>query len=427
MNNRAVRTFRTIAIPLALALAILFAIPTVGTAAKKKPTKEEKQRIAIERLMAEISELRNQTPPNLFGAAEKFLVLFELFPHSEQGKMAAWEAYGLYRQIEDMTNATATLSRIMGVYKFNDAMANPLDPTMPVALRATARVELARTYAARGDTRTATQIARSVPNQYPGATVGRFAGEQTFYGRVDLICGLDAAKFANLSGEHNQAMILLLDLLRQYPTERIGTDRGLRNIDVAAIELGREAIVRMPASLVKRLALLQELDDASRSPLAGAKIELFRAEQSLEAYKSQIDPRRIEDAIERYKNIILKYPEVLDPRPDGDYLPAVEAVGLIRKVLIVQVREPKRAIAEMYALEKSNSANPTIAAHARYYAALVAYQNMHNYQQAEYDLELLLERYPNVPTYPAPKDSTNGPTLAETVKKLLPEIRAKKP
>jgi tetratricopeptide (TPR) repeat protein len=297
-------------------------------------------------------------------------------------------------------------------------------------MRATARLELAKLHAERGDLLSAAAIARSVPNQFPGVIVGRFSGEESYYGSVETICMLESARFSILSGQYNRAMLLLLDLIRGHPGEQIGALAMKLDLEYMAVRMANEAITKMPASESKRIALYEELQDACRGKLAKAKLLFFRAEQWMKTYRKLGNLQRIDDALAEYRKVLSQFPDVIEPTVDNEMLLSVAAIRQIRKLFIVEAKDPKRALYELSRIEqeyekKETPEAKTIAAYARYYNAMVSYQNMKNYRQAIYDLEILLEKYPGVMEYPSPRGEKTKFPLERHIRKVIEEIREK--
>lgn len=394
----------------------------------KKLTQEDKHRLVITSILEQIKEMRNATPPDYKGMVVQYMALFEIFPKQESGKMAIWEAFEISREQNDYTQATAGLATIMGVYGYNETMANPLDENLPVHIRATARIELARLYATQGDLLTALSISRSVPNQYKGVIVGRFSGDQTYYGKVEVIAGLDSAHYAFVTGNFNQAMLLLLELIRAQHGQEVGRIYGKRNAEVEAIEIADKVIQKMPASESKRIAMYQELADTATDRLTLGLLPFFRANQYIRTFKEQGNLQRIQDAQNEYHRVLNDFSDVINPTIQGEMPLCVLAVDRIRLLLVETAKRPKEAVAELYRLEdsyKDSKNSKMISAYCRYHAAMIAYKNLQNYQQAIYDLEVLLEQYPGVLDYPSPQKEKIKPTLAQRVKKVLPKIHEK--
>lgn len=416
-------------------LSLLF-IPTIsvaqnaftGKSEKEKPkklSKEEYERKVIENILAQIETLFAKVPPDYKGMADLYMILFQEFSRTTQGKMSAWEAYELYRKAKKWDLATASLMSIMSVYGYQETMDNPLDMNQPVTLRATARVEMGRLYAEKGDFLTAIEIARSVPNQYPGVIVGMFSGEKTYYGRVEVICALDSANYAERTNKHNQAILLLLDLLRGYPEEKIGKLHGSENVQSAIVKLTRKIVTAMPAANVKKIMTYQELEDLCNDRLALARILLYKAEVFKDSYKKPYsNQQKIEDALILYGNLLKRYPEVIDHAPKGMMPLSVVAIRHIRELFAEKKKDNDRALYELSTIanhyrKKGDPPSRTIAAYALYYSGMIHYKLMKNPQQAAYDFEILLKTYPEVWEYPSPKTAEKKPKLADYVKKVL--------
>lgn len=404
--------------------------PVPGNYKEQKPkklTKEEYERQMIEKILVQIEQLHARVPPDYKGMADLYMILFREFPQTIQGKMSAWEAFELYRKAKKWNDATAALASILSVYGYRETLDNPLDETKPVFLRATARVELARLYAQKGDLLTAIEIARSIPNQYPGVIVGMFSGDKTYYGRVEVICGLDSVKYSLLTRKHNQATLLLLDLLRDYPKEKIGRIHGEESVQPAIAKMSRDIVVSMPAAESKKIVTYQELEKLCDDRLALARLLIYKAQVYEESYKTLFSTQRIEDALNQYQALIKKYPEVIDHSPTGQMPMAVAALRHIRILFTEKKHDNTRALYELstIAIKASKLDDPAsraIGAYARFYSGMTHYQNMKNPQQAAYDFELLLKRYPEVWEYPSPNTTETKPKLADFVKKVLKRV-----
>lgn len=401
-----------------------------SAAKKKKPSKEELERQYIQAIISRINKLNSKTPPDYSGMAKNYMHLFERYPDYLQGKMAVWEAYEIYLKTREYISATATLTRIMSVYGYSETMENPVASDMPIAMKATARFELARLYAVQGDVLTAKSIARSVPNQFPGANVGRFSGEDTYYGAVEVICALEAARFAVQSKNYNQAIILLFDLIRNHKGQKIGRiDRQL-DLEAEAVIIADKAIVAMQASEGKKVSIYDDFANAVTSDLADSRILFYKSRLFIKTYITLASVQRIEDAFVVLKAIVDKYPNVTEIYPQGDMPVAVAAIRELRVLFIVHAKDPVRALGVFADIEAEQSKIDTpqakiIGAYARYYSALVNFQNMHNYQQTIYELEILLEKYPGILEYPSPRDKTVKPLLADHVRTVLKKAHDK--
>jgi tetratricopeptide (TPR) repeat protein len=226
----------------------------------------------------------------------------------------------------------------------------------PIVLRASARVELARLYALQGDFLTGVSISRSVPNQFPGVWVGRFSGEKTYFGKVEVICALDAARFAQKSGNYHQAMLLIFDLLRDHKSEKVGSLHGMTDLQYLAVLSGRNAIVKLSTAEYQRISKFQDLSNACTSPLAKAKLQFFIADQFIETFSTLGNVHRISDALSQYKKIIRQFPKVVEPSSIGDILLSVEAVRKVRVLMIDHAKDSRRGIYELTEIERRSAA-----------------------------------------------------------------------
>ena len=393
---------------------------------RKPVTKAEKEKAFLQSILDRIERLREQQPPDLKKMAQLYLLLFERYPDTELGKVSAWEAYDLFVKAGLLTDAEASLGRIMSIFQVGDTMKNPHDPSRNVSIRATARLELARLYDKKGDSRTALDIARRVPDQFPGQLVGRFSGTNTYYGKVEAVCVLDAARFAIRGGSPNQAIWMLTDLLRALPREKVGTVWGERFVDVQAGRIGRDAVLAMAASDSKRLAIYQELQEASLSDRARAKILMYRGELYEKGYERTGQVGHMEQAHQAYREVIERYPQVVEPVNAQTTLLSIEALRAIRSLFADKAKDPKRAVAVLSGLaQQYETKQPVVAAYALYYVALVNYRNVNNYRQALADLERLLAKFPDVPAYPISDGEGEKPKLADQVQKAMTKIREK--
>lgn len=387
----------------------------------------EKNHRLIKIFLDRIRGLSRQHPPDYKAMAEIYIVIFNSFHDYEQGKLAAWEAYELYSKIKDYDNATAVLTLILSMYSYKETMENPLDESMPISLRATARVELGRTYAQMGDVYTALGIARTVPIQYPGVYVGRFSGEKTYYGKVEHICALDSVEFSIETRNYNQSMILLIELIKNNHGTQIGTLFGKIDLEARAVELGRRAITTMPASEGKRISLFDEMAEVSKSSLALSRIHFYKADMFIDSYEKTGIQNRIDEALTQYKEL-LKFTETDENTPHGQMPVPIAAVIKIRKLFTHHLKDNDRALYELGAIESSFGGYDTpfsqsIAAYAEYYRGMVCYQEMQNHKQAIYFLETLMRKYPDVLQYPLLKTADPKPKLVDHVRKMIKVIR----
>ena len=393
---------------------------------KKFLTQEEKQRMVIEELQKRVDFYRNQTPPDYGNMALQYVTLMEFYPFTVHGKMAAWEAYDLFRKAKDYNGAMAQLSRIMDVYGYNQTIANPYDPEQPVLMRATARIEMGRFYAERGDFFTAAEIAQSVPNQYPGVVVGRFSGEATYYGKVEIVSAMDIARFNIKTADFNAAVLAMIELVRKYKDATIGDMHGKRSMESAAIEIVREAVRKMPASENKRMSVYQEVYDELKDRAAMAKVMFYQAQIYIDTFKETGNEKRIEEALSLYQTALERYPDAVEVYSKGSMLMAVEALRGIRSMYVDKLKNPKRGVMMLYEIERKYAkTHRPVAAYARYYAALTLGQNVTNYEQAIYDLEILKRDYPEVIVYPTKADQDPVP-LSVHADKVIKEFRKKK-
>ncbi len=396
----------------------------------RKLTKIEIDHLIIKGHLEKIRKLREATPVDHKAIAETYILIFNKFHAYEQGKMAAWEAYEIYVSIKDYTNATALLTMIMSVYGYEGTMENPLDKSMPVSLRATARIELAKLYAKRGDLLTALSISRSVAIQHSGVYVGRFSGEKTYYGKVEIISTLQSIRFSLKSKNYNQGFLTLLDLIRNNKGEVIGNLYGKVDLEAVAVELGRDIIVRMPASQGKSLSLFRELAGGVKSRLALSRVHFYRAGFFIDAYKKTRVAQRLEESLLEYKILIARFPDVVEQTEYGHMPAGIAAIIEIRDLFVTHGKDNNRALYELSTIEKEHIAKEdpfakTIAAYASYYKSMVFYQQMGNYKQAIYFLEVLASKYPDVLMYPVSKTKKPSPKLVEHVQKMIKVIQSR--
>ena len=406
-------------------------LPSIGAAqnsALKAPrTPADIEKAFLVEIQKKIEALRAQTPPDYAAMANLYWSLFERYPNSMQGKMSAWEAYDLYRQGKDHTRVSAVLTKIMAVYSPNAEMANPQDSDKPIHIRASARVALSRLYAEQNNPLTALQIAQSVPSQFPDTTVGLFSHSGSYYGAVEVVCALDATRFSMQAGNYNPATFAVLELIREFQGKQIYTDHGPVDVEIEAIKIGNDAIGKLTDSALKKLDYFRELEQAATSPLAKTKTLFYRAEIQQDRYKAAQDYMRLEEAFVIYQEVLKRFPDVLESGSTGQMLLSVAAIRDIRKLFTKKINDPKRAIYELTQIAQEYKAkdtpnHDTIAAYAMYYAAMVNYRNLKNSAQALYNLDDLIENYPEVLVYPIPAGDTK-PKLVDHIQTLLPQIR----
>ncbi|MCB9479566.1 MAG: tetratricopeptide repeat protein [Deltaproteobacteria bacterium] len=388
-------------------------------------TEAEKVAAQIESVQTRIREAYKQNPPPYEDIAAMYDEIFAIAPHQQAGKAAVWESYVLYRRAGDSSAALSTLSKIYAFYPYDTTMDNPVDPEHPINMRATADIERAGLYSeSLGSPMTAVEQMQSISVRYPGTYVGLTDEERSYAGPVDVIVMLKFVDALYNSGQYNQAVLKLRELLGKYAGQKVGDAGGLREIDWLAARHMDKIIDKIPATTTKKLVELEELAKLTTSDLALAEILFTRAKIYEERFVELKGSGDLAQAEEAYRGIITQYAELRYETYEGEQAVGPRAVAAMMRLYTEKAKRPERALNLALELEKiGQKADPTGAtsAYARLHRGALYLNELNNPQQAITTFRGFGEDFPAVVVYPHREKSPE--LLFEVAKRLENQAR----
>ena len=354
--------------------------------------------------LARIDKLLAQQPLNLDALQYEYLVLFENFPRRDEGKKGIFALYQLLRQNKRIEQAYAVLMKILAAYQDNDTISNPASPRKPIAIAATANVELANLYAAgMNNPYQALDTLRRALSRYPAAYVSADAADRRYFGSIGVIARLQMADYYVATDAYNQATAALLALVSDFPGERVTLGDVESPASAAAVWKLQTVLQTMPASLSKKRRVLDTFSETAVERETRVWLMFAKAQLLTEEGRQVNSTGPLEDAIGALEEVLDHHPLVMLTGADGEEPAGVRALRLIVDICVNIFHNTDRATAELTRYYRDLGRRPAlreIAAYAVLYLADVEYNQRHNAGAAyRYYMEVV-DKFSDVPVYP---------------------------
>jgi len=227
-------------------------------------------RLFLEQARQRIDDLRSKDPGNHEAVAGEYLRIHSAFPDTEEGKLAAMEAYLLFGRAQKPYKALSVLARIIKIYDHHQTLTNIMDPSKRLGLVVSARLERARIFAEMGDMHGALLEIKAIPPEERTGYAGIVNGANTCYGEAEVLIKLARVDRLIDLRESNQAVILLGELLKDYGDREIYYEKRTGHVDT---------------DVLSRHARLHEIFDADREKVLS---DLARLEPGLHSDEAKI-------------------------------------------------------------------------------------------------------------------------------------------
>jgi len=324
--------------------AFIFAHVVFGAEESKDEVQE-----AVRRMQQRIEQIRKEDPNNSFAVAAQYKVLFERFPRTIEGKMAAFEVYEIHRKAKRQQLALGTLALILTVYKDYETLINPLASDKPIGICATAQIEMASMYSEDlGTPLIALETLSRIPYRYPNQQVGILAGDRQYQGRAEVIALWHTSRVQTAMGEPSNAIMTLRELCSTYPKEEVMVAEGkvLKVTELALHEVHRSLSASM-GGLPRQLSDLSEFESLIRTPEDKVYMLFIKGELTLDAFVKFKTSGLAEEACGYYLQVIDKFPALEIERGNIKRRPAVEAMERIARVYEDYMGNPDHAVVEL--------------------------------------------------------------------------------
>ncbi len=358
----------------------------------------------LEDALARIDALLARQPLDLDQVQYQYLVLFENFPRHEAGKRGIFALYHLLRQNKRIEQAYAVLIKILSVYQDNETMNNPADARRPIAITATANVELAHLYATgMNNPYQALDTLKRALLRTPEAYVESTAADRNYFGSMNAIARLQMADYLMATDGHNQACNILLAIISTCPGERV-RQNGLSSLaSVAAVRRLPAVLAAMPASLPKKERIVDTFAETVVEREARIWLLFVKAEVMVRAGQEVNSPAPLENALAALEQVVTRHSQVMITSENGEEPAGVRALRTMTDIAVHNQQNIGRACADLtrhYSAFSKVSGQRVMAAYCLFYLAQVEHEQRHNPAEAyRYYMEIV-DKYPDVPFYP---------------------------
>ncbi|MCZ7585760.1 MAG: hypothetical protein M5R36_21875 [Deltaproteobacteria bacterium] len=400
--------------------------PAEEGASPQNDAKLKSKQAKILRVQEMISDAYAADEPDLLAIGNMYEAIFALLPNDQQGKMAVWEAFHVYRKAGDRTRAMSMLRTIYAAYNYDSVMENPLDDEHPLHMHGSADVEQADLYRTMFDQPlSAVGQLKGLPVRRAGVYVGIIDGDRTYFGHVDVIGPLKTAEAHRSAKQYNAAIMDLRGVLEDQTVRWVGDALGVRDLEWIVMKRLGEILDEMPATMTKKIVELGEMDKLVRSKLAHAEAHFVRAALFETKARETMNSGDIAQAEADYRAVVDDSADLKYLTKRGDELMGPRAVAALARLFTVTFDRPQRAVQVLEDVEKSLRDRPEATdarAYARYHLAYVLAKNIGNVEQALLTLADFGDDFPGTVLYPHKEESRR--MLFELALDLERELKA---
>jgi hypothetical protein len=259
-------------------LFLLAALLLAANVWADKPSDPE----GLDAAVGTIENIRKTSPADIDALQTAYLVLVENFPRHQRGKEAIFELAHLLATNDRTSEAYAALAKIQATYQDHETMAYPGDPTQRVGIVATARIEEAALYAnAMKNPYHAVDTLLQTAMRYREQNVGVSFAERAYFGRVEAIVRLKLAHFRAQVGQTNLATNDLLEVVKSCPGQNVFWEGLRQEAPAAAVRMLPRVLEKMPASLPKKVRVLDTFEQTAITETTRVWLLFARAETQI--------------------------------------------------------------------------------------------------------------------------------------------------
>ncbi len=365
--------------------------------------------------------------PDLSRIANIYQYIFSLDPHTQQGKMALWEAYFTRKKQGDLAQALVTLQLFFGYYRPHETMIHPLATEHPVNLHATADVEQAMIYSTLSNSKLvgAGQLSQ-IPLKYKNAWVGIIDGNQTYYGRVEVIVDLKIADAFTEAAQYDKVINLYRDIVQNYSDSTYATQDGVRDIEWIVMKRMEDAFDSSPLDLTKKASEIDAMAKICKRRPAKAEAEFIKASFYEKRIEQFHDNQDVTQAEQIFRSVALDYHDIRYPTSRGEEAMGpraiVRGIHLLTKLSTNYPRVLRWLMDIENSVDRSTKEGQETAAYARIHQAAILLLNLGNPQRALFILEGFAKEFPQALVYP--HDAQKPKMLFEVAAKLTEKAKA---
>ncbi|HPQ68016.1 MAG TPA: hypothetical protein PKW95_02735 [bacterium] len=390
-----------------LTALLLAAWPRASAAKDEAVSGSDKElRMALARLEA----LKKKQPPDLDALQFEYLVLFENFMRREEGKRSMFELADMWRQNKRWTDAYAALQKVLDVYQDHETMANPVHESEPLAIVATAKVEVADLYAkGMNNPYVAIEMLQKAMLLHGEQTVGLFIGERRYAGPLGAIARLRIAEYHLQTDGVNQASTELLKVVKDYPGKRVIDQGGEMAAATAAVVRLGDVLKKMPASLAKKNQTIQTFEQTAVEDEPRVWLHFLAADTYFAAYEQWKNAGVVESGIGKLNWVLDNHPLLPLTGERGVEPAGVRALRSIRDALLLLPKNVEQARTDLTAYQNrfaQKNETRVIAAYALLYLAELELDFRQNAASAYRLFMQAAEEYGDLEDYPHAADVT---------------------
>ncbi|MDP8222495.1 MAG: hypothetical protein P9L99_03980 [Candidatus Lernaella stagnicola] len=388
---------RTSGLFLCLLAGLLVSVPALAGDDPSEPP-------GLDTAMQRIEKLKSATPQDIDALHEAYLVLFENFSARQQAKEAIFDLFALLEKAGRKAEALAVLARIESVYQDHETMAYPGHNAWRVALVATAKIEEAYLYAeAMNNPYQAIDTLKQTTARHSEQNVGVAGEDRHYFGRVEIICALETARYRVATGQANLASTDLLSVVRQWGGADVLVAGVPQTAAVAAVRRLPEVLGAMPASLPKKGRVLDTFAQTTVPEEARAWLGFVRAATFFQHAQKWRAKGAFADGAETLREIIRHHRTVMLVDETGKEPAGIKAMRRLRDAELLVLRNTVQAaqsLEEFRAKFGKNKADRLFAGYATLFLAELEFDFRKNAPAAFQLFMRVADDFGDLPLYP---------------------------
>ena len=351
-----------------------------------------------------IDAIRAEDPGNADRIAGEYLRLFDAFPDAGEGRLAAVEAYLLYRNASLSYQALALAQRMIRFYSARETFPNIADPEKPLLLVVSLRIECARLLTLLGNPFGAIERLRSIPREEVRGYAGMVDGARTYYGPTGALVGLGILDALLASGETRQAYLHFQELLRTHGGVTTYHEKRESALDRDLLDRIEQIRADEGWSHNRVLVEYRQIAETLHTDAARVRLAELTIRAHLRNYHEAGRRFSVFEARDLWLGLIDRYGELTE-RSMTDRGERIDRIGeraldAIADLYLREMHDPRGWIVFLSQLERRYGEAPRLHARCLLLAGDVQLQQMRNTSAALVYYNKVMDRYGDLVYYP---------------------------
>lgn len=363
---------------------------------------------ALSRLAASvrknIDEINKEDPGNVALIAAQYQRLFDAFPETSEGRLAAIEVFLLFRRSQMHYQALGQAAQIIKTYSSQEFLPNLADETKPLQLVVTMRLERARIFSQMGNPLSAVEQLNSIPEREIIGYAGLVDGDRTYFGATDILIETGIIEALISGGETQQAYVKLVTLMRKKGDQDIYFLKSKRHLDRDLLDRLELIMQNQQWNIPRTIVELSRIKGDLQTLQAKARLIEMLAEAHLRnfaLYQNRIDAVSARDF---YLKNIAEHSEVVleSSTPEGALIQRIGEMSVDQIVSIYQERihDPRGLLVVLSGIIDNNRERPEIIARCLLHQADVQFRFLNSGPEALKLYQKVMEHYGDLVYYP---------------------------